>query len=1568
MKCILFACLFLITINVAALGQGAATCTLTATLKDASGNPKKDERITLVQSQKSGEAMVRSEIESSRSAADGTVSLQIPNNAVIWVYAPVNVGSTNLAINGPFGVKFTISSSDNPCIISLESLGANVSAPTQGLTVYDESTPLAGLFGTFKFAGAGVTAARTAAGITTITIPGGGASGLTPNRAMQTDGSGNASASGVTATELTYLTGATSAIQPQLNAKAIAARLINTQSGELTGGGDLSADRTLGLASVITPGSCTNCNLTYDAKGRITIAANGAGGGVASFNGRTGAVNPATNDYSFAQIGSPPTTLGGYGITDAQPLDATLTALAGLNSTAGLVEEISADNFTKRAIGVAAGTSIPTRADADARYAAISHTHAESEITNLVSDLAGKAAASHTHTEADVTNLVSDLASKAPNLRTITPGNGLQGGGDLSANRAIDLKLNASGGLSKTLGTGSDELGIASGGVSNAMLAGSIAYSKLVLTGAILSADLAGSVDATKIADGSVTSAEFQRINSVTSNVQDQLDAKAAASHTHAATDITSGQLALARGGSHADLSATGPGYLKQATLGADVTVGAIAAGDMPSAIDAAKLADGSVSNAEFQRLDGVTSGIQSQLDGKQASGNYLTALTGDGTASGPSGGGSAALTLATVNGNVGSFGGASQAVSVTANAKGLITAISAQAIAIAASQITSGNFVANVAVNGPLTGGSSGSNAASLTLGLDVSVDHAFTAAQSITRSLAAGATGDGLSLINPASATSGNQRKSPSFHWTGAGFRTGTGGASETVEAIAYLSPIQGVSHPTSNLQIDFAVNGGSFFNQFAFSSNGVFSANQATFTSSNSIALGLSGIFPGQAIFYNATSGSVTLQPVTGALGAAVISLPAATGSVALGPTAGPVSFTGPTATRAYALPDADATILTSNAAVTAAQGGTGGDSSGATGVAHVSGGTWSYSTIVNADVSGSAAIAYSKLALTGAILNADLAGSIAYSKLALTGAILNADLAGSIALSKLANQADQTIVGNTSGGSAAPVALTATQATAILNAFTGDSGSGGIKGLVPAPASGDAAASKVLGAGGTWVAQSGGTTINSTDTAIPYRSNSTTFANTPLFRESANVLAQRNSTNSQTVYIYDTYTSATNYERVGIGVGPQGSSGQPTIFQEAGTAGGTPRPLSIQGGSPPASGGTANQVGAALNLLGGVSTGNVNGGSVNIQLSPAGSSGAFANTPITYASFNLTDGGLRIGTASSVNGRLAFANSTNNNVATIVATAITGARTITVNDADATFIQPSSAVSNQFMTGISSTGAVTRAQPAFADLSGTASAAQLPGSFNGFANPTASVGLSAVNGSAATAMRSDAAPALSQSIAPTWTGVHTFTPMARSSGVAAYLTVTTPADTALTAGTEAIGLNFTAATRQHASNTTVATQRERVFDAPTYSFATSGGTITDAINTDFVDPVAGTNATLSNIYSLRAGNVKLTGAVVTSGLVTKTTSGNVTLAGTDYILVVNKSSGQATTVTLPSSPTTGRMIVIKDGKGDSSSNPITINPASGNVDGASSFVISIPYAVVTFVYNGSEWSVL
>ena len=111
---------------------------------------------------------------------------------------------------------------------------------------------------------------------------------------------------------------------------------------------------------------------------------------------------------------------------------------------------------------------------------------------------------------------------------------------------------------------------------------------------------------------------------------------------------------------------------------------------------------------------------------------------------------------------------------------------------------------------------------------------------------------------------------------------------------------------------------------------------------------------------------------------------------------------VAVVDPTADRTITLPNVTGTVLTT------------GDTGTVTNT--MLAGSIAYSklsltgALLNADISASAAIAYSKLSLANTILNADINASaaIAYSKLALTGSIVNADIgaAAAIADTKLA----------------------------------------------------------------------------------------------------------------------------------------------------------------------------------------------------------------------------------------------------------------------------------------------------------------------------------------------------------------------------------------------------------------------------------------------------------------------------------------------------------------------------------------------------------------------------------
>jgi hypothetical protein len=89
-----------------------------------------------------------------------------------------------------------------------------------------------------------------------------------------------------------------------------------------------------------------------------------------------------------------------------------------------------------------------------------------------------------------------------------------------------------------------------------------------------------------------------------------------------------------------------------------------------------------------------------STFNNKQPAGSYITALTGDVSASGP---GSAAATLATVNATTGSFGSSTSIPSFTVNGKGLITAASGNVV-IAPAGTLSGTTLNATVVSSSLT------------------------------------------------------------------------------------------------------------------------------------------------------------------------------------------------------------------------------------------------------------------------------------------------------------------------------------------------------------------------------------------------------------------------------------------------------------------------------------------------------------------------------------------------------------------------------------------------------------------------------------------------------------------------------------------------------------------------------------------------------------------------------------------------------------------------------------------------------------------------------------------------
>lgn len=237
---------------------------------------------------------------------------------------------------------------------------------------------------------------------------------------------------------------------------------------------------------------------------------------------------------------------------------------------------------------------------------------------------------------------------------------------------------------------------IVANSITNSLISptAAIAYSKLALSNSIVNSDInttaaiarsklaaltanqAMITDASGFDTTSVTTAtELSYVHGVTSPIQTQINSITGSGITSLTGDVTgtgpgaavttisnlavtnakianatidlttkvTNKLPIANGGTNSS-TALNNNRVMQSSGGAIVEAAAITA-NRALISDANGIPTQSVTtNTELGYVSGVTSAIQTQLNGKQATGNYITALTGDITATGP---GSVAATIA---------------------------------------------------------------------------------------------------------------------------------------------------------------------------------------------------------------------------------------------------------------------------------------------------------------------------------------------------------------------------------------------------------------------------------------------------------------------------------------------------------------------------------------------------------------------------------------------------------------------------------------------------------------------------------------------------------------------------------------------------------------------------------------------------------------------------------------------------------------------------------------------------------------------------------------------------------
>lgn len=173
-----------------------------------------------------------------------------------------------------------------------------------------------------------------------------GISGLTPNRALISDGSGDLSVSAVTTTELSYVSGVTSALQAQINDLVPESRVISTGL-HLTGGGTLEADRTLTLTPSVD-------NWVTDSQGQLRMFF----GGTAAANAGTLRASNTGQIFSFRSSANA-TRFSVHADTGDGAFTGTVSGSDPVNNDDFVTKGYAESNFA----AVTSGTFTPTLID-----------------------------------------------------------------------------------------------------------------------------------------------------------------------------------------------------------------------------------------------------------------------------------------------------------------------------------------------------------------------------------------------------------------------------------------------------------------------------------------------------------------------------------------------------------------------------------------------------------------------------------------------------------------------------------------------------------------------------------------------------------------------------------------------------------------------------------------------------------------------------------------------------------------------------------------------------------------------------------------------------------------------------------------------------------------------------------------------------------------------------------------------------------------------------------------------------------------------------------------------------